>query len=584
MLEQVTLTGNLPYTLPVGLAPNIVHRVAFTQDATGGHTVTFAGQPVVVDLAAGASSTVEFHPVRGGYVALAAPLSSTYGRGVNAADPQFGGLVSDGDLDTRLGTDNSATLRAAIAAAKAAGSAVYIPAGTYSVTQTIPLPSGVTIYGDGPSLCRIVSPTPGMPVIASEGWLTEFGTTPAGYAVVDGIFVAAEASDPESHGILLHDWRSTIKNCKAWRCGGDGFRYDSANQAGVEINTTYPGSSFVDLFAEQNRGWGFRQKSSAGTQLTDVYMTNVRIRGVAQAANPEAAESIGGLYIGRSAGWNVSNIHVYGRFRTDAVVFGACWGGSILNGAHIEQGWENCGLRMPLVGRAGLIDNITIAMSEYGKRVMLEAEKNLSAYPGEALAIGTLQLISNFATTGTGVTWSTQSADLRISNLVLSGANVGGISLLGGHGAGNIVTAANMRVISPVRESIGSRTLTVSGIPLSVGDTASWNGNGALALDLKLPSMSKGTVRQFMLVVGSGKNVTQGRRSSYVGMVMVGLNSSGVCVAYLVDVVAPFGFAVAPSVAVTTAPTSTTSGVLTVSFTATDSDGYGAASIMGVQV
>ena len=72
MLEQVTLTGDLPYTLPVGLAPNIVHRVAFTQDATGGHTVTFAGQPVVVDLAAGASSTVEFHPVRGGYVALAA--------------------------------------------------------------------------------------------------------------------------------------------------------------------------------------------------------------------------------------------------------------------------------------------------------------------------------------------------------------------------------------------------------------------------------------------------------------------------------------------------------------------------------
>ena len=71
-VEQVTLTGDLPYTLPVGLAPNRVHPVVFTQDATGGRTVTFAGQPVVVDLAAGASSTVEFHPVRGGYVALAA--------------------------------------------------------------------------------------------------------------------------------------------------------------------------------------------------------------------------------------------------------------------------------------------------------------------------------------------------------------------------------------------------------------------------------------------------------------------------------------------------------------------------------
>lgn len=67
MPEQVTLAGNLPYTLPVGLAPDSVHLVEFTQDATGGHTVTFAGQPVAVDLAAEASSTVEFHPVAGGY-------------------------------------------------------------------------------------------------------------------------------------------------------------------------------------------------------------------------------------------------------------------------------------------------------------------------------------------------------------------------------------------------------------------------------------------------------------------------------------------------------------------------------------
>ena len=45
-VEQVTLTGNLAYTLPAGVAPNRTHSVVFTQDATGGRTVTFGGQPV----------------------------------------------------------------------------------------------------------------------------------------------------------------------------------------------------------------------------------------------------------------------------------------------------------------------------------------------------------------------------------------------------------------------------------------------------------------------------------------------------------------------------------------------------------
>lgn len=75
-VEQITLTGNLPYTLPVGLPPNRVHSVVFTQDAIGGHTVTFAGQPVAVGLAAGASTVVELHPVAGGHVVRYSPAAS----------------------------------------------------------------------------------------------------------------------------------------------------------------------------------------------------------------------------------------------------------------------------------------------------------------------------------------------------------------------------------------------------------------------------------------------------------------------------------------------------------------------------
>ena len=77
-VEQVTLTGNLPYTLPVGLAPNTAHHVEFTQDATGGHTVTYSGQPVAVDLAPGASTVVELHPVAGGYVVRYPAIGDAY--------------------------------------------------------------------------------------------------------------------------------------------------------------------------------------------------------------------------------------------------------------------------------------------------------------------------------------------------------------------------------------------------------------------------------------------------------------------------------------------------------------------------
>ena len=83
-VEQVTLTAPLAYTLPVGTPANTVHRVTFTQDASGGHTVTYDSLPLTVDLTAGASTLVELHPVGTGYVVrypvvdLGASLSSTY--------------------------------------------------------------------------------------------------------------------------------------------------------------------------------------------------------------------------------------------------------------------------------------------------------------------------------------------------------------------------------------------------------------------------------------------------------------------------------------------------------------------------
>ena len=90
-VQQVTLTAPLAYTLPVGVPAGVVHRVTFTQDASGGHTVTYGGSPVTVDLTAGASTTVEIHPVGAGYVVRYPPTGPT--SGTNTGDQDLSELM-----------------------------------------------------------------------------------------------------------------------------------------------------------------------------------------------------------------------------------------------------------------------------------------------------------------------------------------------------------------------------------------------------------------------------------------------------------------------------------------------------------
>lgn len=67
-VQQITLTAPLALTVPAGFPAGQVYRVTLTQDGVGGHTVTYGGDPVTVDLTAGAVTTVELQPAGAGYV------------------------------------------------------------------------------------------------------------------------------------------------------------------------------------------------------------------------------------------------------------------------------------------------------------------------------------------------------------------------------------------------------------------------------------------------------------------------------------------------------------------------------------
>ena len=132
-VQQVTLTGNLAYTLPAGAPADQVISVVFTQDATGGHTVTYGGQPVSVDPAPGASTEVEFWP--GGSVVHPGAGGGVSGTAVITTDPRLS------DARTPLAhthpasdiSDSTTTGRTVLTAVDAAAARTAIGAGTSSL-------------------------------------------------------------------------------------------------------------------------------------------------------------------------------------------------------------------------------------------------------------------------------------------------------------------------------------------------------------------------------------------------------------------------------------------------------------------
>lgn len=95
-VQQVTLTGNLAYSLPADAPADQVVSVVFTQ-TTGGHTVTYGPDTLAIDTDPGASTLVEIWP--GGEVTYPGAVGS-------------GGGVTDHGLLTGLGDDDHSAVYA----------------------------------------------------------------------------------------------------------------------------------------------------------------------------------------------------------------------------------------------------------------------------------------------------------------------------------------------------------------------------------------------------------------------------------------------------------------------------------------
>ena len=125
-VHQITLTEPLVLTIPEGHPAGQVYRCAITQDGTGGHTVTYGGAPVTVAPAAGASTTVELHPVGAGYVVRYPVAAPTY------------------TLPNATGVDDTAAMQAVLTAG--AGKRVTgRPGASYIISAPLVISTGTTL-------------------------------------------------------------------------------------------------------------------------------------------------------------------------------------------------------------------------------------------------------------------------------------------------------------------------------------------------------------------------------------------------------------------------------------------------------
>ena len=149
-VEQVTLTANLAYTLPADIPANTVHCVTFTQDGTGGHTVTYAGSALTIDPAPNAQTVTEWHPLAGGGWKITYPGASL--QSVDAPelirDTMAATLVAGANVTiTPNDAGDTVTIAAAAGSGGGLGAALYLPgvSGNYVSCPDTP---GTSITGD----------------------------------------------------------------------------------------------------------------------------------------------------------------------------------------------------------------------------------------------------------------------------------------------------------------------------------------------------------------------------------------------------------------------------------------------------
>ena len=212
-----------------------------------------------------------------------------------------------GDSKGNTPADNLLKINLAIDYALAEGyTKLYFPTDTYTLSNTMVIPSGFEVYGDTGRLgSHIVQGLVNNPVIANEAW--KLNSSPLGSIHIHDLWISgANVRGSRNHGIVLTDFYSTVDNVYISDTGGYGMYFASETENGTFNATTLVENNFTNSTL-RNCNNGFRNGSTSDVEtpkLTDGHISNIRID-----MNSNFTGEVFELY--EAAGWHVAGLHTY---------------------------------------------------------------------------------------------------------------------------------------------------------------------------------------------------------------------------------------------------------------------------------
>jgi len=410
-------------------------------------------------------------------------------------------VVSMFGADPTGATDSTQAQQNAINAANAygkiyGGGVVYWPAGIYTTSQTLVLPSTATNYamcyeGDGEEF-TIIQQAAGAnlnAVMASADWINEISPAFGSMVQIRHLSIKGQPSQAAGlgHGLVLQTFWSDIEYCTFQNTAGDALRFDSQSIRGnVTLASTLIENHIFRCQLRAYKGCGLNSSDTAGL-LTDGWVEDCIFTTTAGTAT-----AFPSLKIDSSAGWDIERNHFYGS-PGSAIQASRPWQTRIA-GNYIEN-WGST----TTVSTYCAIDMVTGFVNDAGfGSVITQNVIYLNTAPGNAgnflagigwqagngnqahLAIANNVLFCGL-TTGNGncfgmICWNQNGA--ASSNTVLTGNNIIGGANWGG-GYFNVISnggTMDLSTFAPAQPSVppaiaggSSSYCDASGLPAVVG-------------------------------------------------------------------------------------------------------------------
>lgn len=456
-------------------------------------------------------------------------------------------------------SDLASKLNEAARKASVAGVELILSAGEHTLTDEFLFDSRQSIRGIR-GVTSLIQTTPGKAVMRSKNQIESGG--PKGHSNLSDLQIIGESTSPESHGIVMRDYFSYLKDIRISRTGGDGVHITNLDTSGQDTSGTLVNNRIQGVDVYSTKGWGIWIGESDNNALTDVRLSDVYI--------DLASGAKGGIYGGSSAGWEINNVHIYGQTAPVAIL--------LVNGYHttlsniyIESAWSDAAIRFSKLQRSINMDNLVITGSQTSGAKAIDLASKSSWSPSVEVNIDNLHISHSDAVPIDGIHLPSSTISVKVGNYSVDGPEKDRVTKYAGWSANTIKRVSDAILDAPLRDSPGGKTLEYNGQPLAPVQRVKWSGGGEKSITIPLPVLSNFDIVHGQIGLGSISNYNGSVSTRWMSDII--LTSKGPTDSWKVypqDIIAPTGFTTPPSVTV-----DKESGMMTIAFTPSHSDGYG---------